>query len=569
MLDDIRFARESFKFASPRSQFHLLSMMLFIAAVNGLFRPAADASVLDAWSIIYTLMLIAGTAATRLDKDRMLANYSLRQLRALISTLVAAGTFCWCLLAFVLRPDAREVQIAGLIAIMTIGVALGAFLIAAYFKHCVASISVPFAALAWQVWHLDQASAPALTATVAVIWATLLVFARMIHDVQIEAIHLSLRNQDMIERLSEETDKASRANASKTRFLAAASHDMRQPLQASAFFLESLKATDPSPPQRALIERIDDAIGGLSEHLGGMLDIAKLEMQSMPVQVSHFPLGELLARLDRQFTDAFAAKGLRLQVAPVDAVLHTDPLLFERMLLNLLTNALRYTDAGEVQVATRVTGDHVLISVSDTGHGIPEDARETVFEAFVQLHNSERDRRKGLGLGLSIVKQISELLAIPIELDSEPGVGSRFTLRVPLGDAAELPDTAPSPTRLLDLAGTRVLLVDDEEAVREALGGVLRGWGCTIDTADGPAALADIVQPDLLITDFRLRDERTGLDVIAALEARFGPLPTLIVTGETAPERIAAAEAAGRIVLHKPVSPLQLRAAIHQALIAD
>jgi CheY-like chemotaxis protein len=245
---------------------------------------------------------------------------------------------------------------------------------------------------------------------------------------------------------------------------------------------------------------------------------------------------------------------------------HSDPALVERILRNLIGNAIRYTSAGSITLRCRAEADEVVIEVADTGIGIPTDQQEHVFEEFVQLGNPERDRTKGLGLGLAIVRRLTDLLDARIVLESAPGHGSTFRLSLKAGDSVAVAEhSAAAETPINALQGAIVAVIDDEADVREAMRSLLEGWGCRVlagEDADAVIAKLDAaaVIPDIVLADYRLRNDRTGVEAIQALRDHFlVDIPAAIVTGDTAPERLAEAQASGHLLLHKPLRPAKLR----------
>jgi CheY-like chemotaxis protein len=274
----------------------------------------------------------------------------------------------------------------------------------------------------------------------------------------------------------------------------------------------------------------------------------------------------MLDELAKQFGALAAEKQLKLRIRPCSAVLYSDPLLVERILVNLISNAIRYTDDGGVLVGCRRRGRMVRISVIDTGRGIPPDQQESVFQEFVQLHNPARDRSKGLGLGLAIVSRLGRLLGHRVELRSRPGRGSTFSIEIPTGDArlvqAALPAAAPAQIP----ADALVLLVDDEPAILRGMAELFDNWNIDLVTAHSAAEaelwLASLGRvPDVIVSDYRLPDDSDGIAVVARLRRGFRrDIPAILVTGDTAPDTILRITHAGFPLLHKPLRPAKLRA---------
>jgi CheY-like chemotaxis protein len=270
-------------------------------------------------------------------------------------------------------------------------------------------------------------------------------------------------------------------------------------------------------------------------------------------------LQPLLNRIENELAPQADTKGLVYRSRETHAAVESDPALVELILRNLVSNAIRYTEHGGVLVTCRARGKKLLLEVWDTGIGIAPSQQQEIFREFHQLGNPERDRNKGLGLGLAIAQGLARALRHELSLASAPGRGSVFRLSLPIAHAAVVSDdleTAYSHAREFDM---RVLVIDDDEAVRAGMAQLLRGWVCACVAVESIAeaqAAARTYRPDIVISDYRLREQRTGAEAIAALRAEFGAdLPALLITGDTAPERLREARASGVPLLHKPVSP--------------
>ncbi|MGH8729081.1 MAG: ATP-binding protein, partial [Burkholderiales bacterium] len=259
-------------------------------------------------------------------------------------------------------------------------------------------------------------------------------FNKMATALQSAQSDLEARIRDATAQLTEKKAEADRANLAKSRFLAAASHDLRQPVHALGLFVAELKAQDLGPEANRLAEMIEAGVLALSDLLDSMLDISKLDAGALPARISHFSIGDILDRMEVEFEPVAREKGLRFKIVPSHATVKSDPVLLERIVLNLVANAVRYTNAGGILIGCRRRGQSLILQVWDTGVGIPENRRDYIFQEFYQLGNPERDRRKGLGLGLAIVERLARLLDHKVELTSTCGVGSIFSLQIPLGE---------------------------------------------------------------------------------------------------------------------------------------
>jgi signal transduction histidine kinase/CheY-like chemotaxis protein len=370
-------------------------------------------------------------------------------------------------------------------------------------------------------------------------------------------------------KVEQRTHQLELANLSKSRFLAAASHDLRQPLHALNLFLAQLHGeTDPVERGR-VVAQIDAAVAAMNELFNALLDISKLDAHALKPSITQFPLDRLLRRIETTFMAAAREKGLRFRVLSSNAWVCSDFILLERILLNLVSNAARYTTKGGVLVGCRRRGSVVTIEVWDSGVGIPADQHRNIFGEFYQL-TSDHERRSGLGLGLAIVDRLCRLLDHPITVDSRFGRGSRFTVSVPLVPPARAGDHPPVAATY-QLARKLVLIIDDDPLVLDAMRGLLQSWGCGVATAASEraalTALAGGCAPDLIISDYRLGDGTTGFELIEHLRAAFGaPVAAFLISGDTAPERLQEASACGYCLLHKPVLPMTLRATISHLL---
>jgi signal transduction histidine kinase len=366
-------------------------------------------------------------------------------------------------------------------------------------------------------------------------------------------------------KVEERTQQLQIANQSKSRFLAVASHDLRQPLHALNLFVAQLRTeTDPNERKR-LAARIDAAVANMNELFNALLDISKLDAGALSASVSEFPLNSVLKRIESVFTAAAREKGLRLRMVPCSAWIRSDAILLERILLNLVSNAIRYTDAGGIVLGCRRAGRDLKIEVCDTGIGIPEDQRRSIFGEFYQIPSLDRTGREGLGLGLAIVERLCTLLKHSVGVASTVGKGSRFYVSVPMAPKrVSFQTTAAAGTARFDsLAGKLIVVIDDDPLVLDSTGGLLRSWGCRVIAAesDQDALAQRASKPDLIISDYRLRNGRTGIDAIARLREAFGSdIPAFLISGDILPERLQDAQKNGYQLLHKPLAPMSLRA---------
>lgn len=367
------------------------------------------------------------------------------------------------------------------------------------------------------------------------------------------------------EELRQAKENADHANRAKSRFLAAASHDLRQPVQSLLLLQTALARRVEGHKAEDLVENMAVALDALHSLLDSLLDISKLDAGVITPQPASFPLQKLLGRLEDEFAPRMAEKGLRFRVVPTRSWVHSDPALLERILRNLLENALKYTKEGGIVLGCRRRQDRLQIQVADTGPGIPEEHFREIFQEFVQVGNAERDRRQGLGLGLAIVRRLAHLLEHPVCVHSRIGRGSLFAVEVPTAaiEAEDSLSLASTPA-LADSQGV-VVVIDDEVLILCGMRALLEDWGWTvIDAPSSEEALRRLDRarcaPDIILADYRLRDGKTGADAIRDIQTVYGNhIPAVVLTGDTGPERIAEAERAGFRILHKPVDTDSLR----------
>jgi signal transduction histidine kinase/CheY-like chemotaxis protein len=381
------------------------------------------------------------------------------------------------------------------------------------------------------------------------------------------------RAQIELERkIAERTQELQLANAAKSRFLAMASHDLRQPLHALGLFVAQLRTPLKSEERTKTIERVDAARKEMVEMFNALLDISRLDAGILTPKITEFPIVRLLQKIETTFDPATREKGLRLLVRRSDAWVRSDAMLLEPILLNLVSNAVRYTLRGGIIVGCRRRGEMLRIEVWDSGPGIPEDQKQNIFGEFFQLPAPERNRYGGLGLGLAIVDRLRVLLNHQIDLASTVGRGSRFAILVPMADecvTSTEPVDSPRPAAFA-VEGKVILVIGDVPIVLEGTGGLLGKWGYSVLTAGSDEAalirLAERQQRlDLIISDYHLASGKTGIRAIEQINAAFGSsIPAILISGDMAPEPLRDAKDRGYILLHKPVDPMRLRAVMHE-----
>lgn len=398
-----------------------------------------------------------------------------------------------------------------------------------------------------------------------------LLLARKIQSGLLESIHLRSRNQLLIQELIRQKElaeaaqtRAEQANMAKTRFFAAASHDLRQPVQALELFSATLENELQEHPSRSLVGNIRAVGREFSDLLSALLDFSKIDAAATQPMVRDFPVADLLQRMADDFVPQALAHGLCCRVVMSSAWVRSDPILLERIVRNFMSNAIKYTKKGKILLGCRHQAGDLRIEVHDTGIGIAAHQQKEIFNEFVQLGNPERDRYKGLGLGLAIVDGLARMLKHPLALRSQAQRGSMFAVTVPLGRPGARPAVEAQVMYGQSLDAS-ALLVDDDQSIRLSATRLLENWGYAVVTAESADEALHLLrstgfQPDVMLVDYRLREGRTGVEAIRLIRDHCGrQVPAAILTGDTDPERLREARESGYPLLHKPLAAGKLR----------
>lgn len=389
------------------------------------------------------------------------------------------------------------------------------------------------------------------------------------NGVFVESRRLMYRNQELARELSAQKEVAERANAAKTRFLASASHDMRQPLQSASLSLHLLGQNLSSDGERRILCHVEEALSAMQEILNGVLDISRLEAGVERVDNKAICLQSTWEKLNHFFASEANERKLKLRFRPSQLWVQSDPHHLLRVLQNLISNALRYTDQGGVLVAARARGNQVWVEIRDTGYGIPADRIQDIFQEFVQLNNPERDRNKGLGLGLAIVDRTIKLLGHELQVHSKQGAGSLFRIVMPRVEVGMMNESSSvnSDGVVGDISGMFVLVVEDHSEIRLALQAVLESWGCLVTQARDVKSACEVMEqtlriPDVMLLDYRLPDGN-GTDLARRLFDILGAQPpTFILTGDVTAPELTIMKNSGLHIMHKPFQTNRLRADI-------
>ncbi len=400
-------------------------------------------------------------------------------------------------------------------------------------------------------------------------------FNSRINKMLMDSLRLRFENESLNKFSQEKYYQAEQANKAKSRFLASASHDLRQPIHAQNLFIGELQCTQQSPHAKKLINNLDTSIKVMSNMFNELLDISKYDAGVVHPILKTFSINTLLNNLSQEFQICANEKQITIRVAPCRLIVKSDPILLARMIRNLISNAIRYTESGHILIGCRRKKNTIRIDVIDTGIGIPENEKTKIFNEHYQIGNSHRDIKQGLGLGLSIALKISTLLSHPLSLHSTIDKGSRFSILVPLGTGIDRINNIDIVTKLIthDVAGLCILFIDDDETIRSGMRGLLMQWGCdVIDASTINEAIEKIENNknktiNFIISDYRLANGVTGIQAIERIQSKLNNnIPSILITGDTAPDRLREATNSGYQLLHKPVPPAKLRTLIGNML---
>ena len=374
--------------------------------------------------------------------------------------------------------------------------------------------------------------------------------------------------------LAQARDKAAAADQSKSRFLRAANHDLRQPLASLKILIYSCLAAESEEDRKQALHAMDVSVSIMEDLLGALLNIGQLDAGKIEPSIATFQISAVLSRLEVQYAHQAREKGLDLRIIPSKLAVVSDRVLLERILANLVANAIRYTDVGRVIVGCRRHGRTLRIIVADTGIGIAPEHHEAIFDEFYRISDTQTRAQHSLGLGLNIARRLSDILGHDLGLASEVGKGTAFHVDVPIGNVWHSSAGEPEISERIggEFAGLCCLVLEDDRILREAFTALLQRWGMTVVTIDDFDNVAQAVsdlscQPDIILTDYRLRGRIQGTDLVGAINDMLEkPCPALVMTAETAPEVIESIKSQGFPLLIKPVSPPSLRILMHNLL---
>ena len=573
-------ARGTFAFNRTSLAGHAIGAII----IEMIFADVAPRAPRLVWGLLFAVVwLVRAWLALRLERSEPTEAADLeRQLRVWQGGVLASGAL-WGAAAWLFSPYGTGLHLLALVLVTYTFCVACVPILAPQYRLFVIFVLLIFVPSIARMALRDTTVSWEVAAVMTVAMAMTMLLGRTYRESFDKVTALKLRTEALAVQLRAEKGvaeaarhEAEIANRAKTQFFTAASHDLRQPLHAMGLFAEALRARTHEPEVAQLVNSINESVDALEGLFSELLDITRIDSGGVEVNPESFEVGEIFRKIRLHFEPSAFEKGLGLRIRGGRHVALADPLLVERIVRNLVSNAIRYTADGTVLVSCRKRGDKLLLQVWDTGPGIGEEERARVFEEFYQVPGVQAvaaEQKKGLGLGLAIVKRLAALMATPIRLASQTGRGSVFTLELPVGKVARVATRAqPGKGPVgITLDGRLIVIVEDEPAVREGLEVLLAGWGASIVSLDSVAAAkawaeaADAAQarPSLVIADYRLEHGTTGVAAIDAVRRRFGSsVPAIVVTGSSMTGHDKEALEHDFHLLIKPVLPNKLRAMI-------
>ncbi|AWL10847.1 Histidine kinase [Saliniradius amylolyticus] len=478
--------------------------------------------------------------------------YQLYHLMIVLFLLLSGTNWGAGVYAFLPAPDATELFVTFFIFIFGITTGLLVALVYSFWGYMVFLLPM-MGATALRVLEFEQ---PLLLTGLGLYSAYLTVTAMRLSKVVTNAISIDAANASLLQQVTEEKIKAEQANAEKSRFLAAASHDLRQPLNAIGLFIQALTQRLSTTQHQDILSPLGQSFSSLKRLLDTLLDLSRLDSGDLELDWRQVTLDSVMLPLLDEFRVKATNKGLSIDYASCDVVVQTDPMVLARILRNLLDNAVKYTQQGGIRILVSRHNDQLRLSVQDTGIGIPCQELDRIFNEYHQIANKRRDAREGVGLGLSIVQKLAHLLGSEVDVESEPGKGSVFSLTLPVVESIIATPEAPriQGSRLF---GVRVLLIDDDPNSLTALSLALEGQQCHVVCAQNDEQALNTLEqqrPDIILCDYRLMDDKTGVELIAQLRQALGePVKAIILTGDTDPMLLERIKAQHLPLLNKPV----------------
>ncbi|MFV1874074.1 MAG: ATP-binding protein [Oleiphilus sp.] len=457
-----------------------------------------------------------------------------------------------------------------------VAAAIGSSVNAGLRPAAITSYLIPiFIFAGFNFWNSDYFAGFLLTALMGSLLASAFSYKGL--NILKKSIDLRFENEELIKELTEQKELERQANLDKSRFISAASHDLRQPLQSTNFMFAALKSKLNTAEQKTFFDKTQNSLDSLNLMIDSLLDISRFDSGTLSIATKKFNVKESLSQEISQHMPEATTKDISIYCKCDESLsICFDPILLRRIISNLIDNAIKHSESQIITIAATATPELLQLTVRDDGIGIPEQHQSEIFKEFYQINNPERDRRKGTGLGLSIISRLIEHLNGEISLESAEGKGTTFKISIPLEKAVADESTSLEikKSEQNNIVNSRIVVIDDDKDVLESLEMLLEDWGvrtiCVSNEAEAMTRIEHLSSPDIdvIIADYRLRNNRTGLEAITAIKAFLGQptVPTLVITGDTEPEVINTIKASGSSLLSKPISAEALQNKLYQSL---
>ncbi|MFV2061114.1 MAG: hybrid sensor histidine kinase/response regulator [Gammaproteobacteria bacterium] len=567
-LDTIRY--ELLKLTFQQIPIFSFSTMIILLGTFFIFLGKVHELTLIIWSSLTFFTLLISSFYIYKARKSTIDSTNFHYWKSRLNTIGLIRGMLWGSIAIIFyKPEQTELQVF-LFVILLVIATLMAFISAAE-KSVFFAVTIPvLAPIAFQFALNGDDLHATFSLSVLFYFIVLLSFYLKSHNTLRETLRHRFEVTELAEQLEIQKNEAEQANKDKSRFLASASHDLRQPIHAQTLLIEELSERNDDVKLSNLIRDIKISTTALHGLFDALLDISKLDSGTVEPLIEIFSLRELLDTIGLEYNSIAKTKQLNLRVMAPDVNIQSDRNLLSRIIHNLVSNALKHTTEGSVLIAARKRGNHIRIEVRDSGIGIPDEEKSEIFKEYYQITTADHNKSQGLGLGLSIVQRLSRLLNHPLELISQYGQGSVFAVTVPVTKTKPLTDTSRLRLKceLKGISDNHVLVIDDDAMIRRSMYSLLSHWGFTVTTAESGNEACELLTPetlapDIIIADYRLKDNETGIQAIKLVNGSLKkPAPALIVTGDTAEYRMKQIKSHGYKVLHKPVAPAKLRSLI-------
>ena len=563
LAEDLQWERHNLFMAEVGSR--MVGSVIVACIVGLMFYSSATANALLTWFSGILFVAINSWVLIRWHYRSDHENRSLSYVRTWhwvnLYLSVIWGIF-WALTPFLFFPDASQIQILSLLLLVVVASSMPSVTMGCYPDIYITFLTPVFFSFSWHLLSVDFGGEILPLIIAPLTWMMLVLFSIVIHRTHMESIILRLEHRNAQELADERT-------AAKTRFIAVASHDLRQPVQAARLYAEAM-LSNPEMRNQETSEKLVRSLSSASHLLDRLLDISKLDAGVLEVNLQTVRVQKVLNEISAVHSIHAMEKGIHLRVQGEQCFVSADKSILIEILDNVIGNAVRYTEQGEITVSAHASGGSVCLTVKDTGLGIPKSKQAIVFEEFVQLESGPETvtGNAGMGLGLPIVKRLCELHAIPFEFESDVGQGTSFRFYLPraLEESADSTDNIT----IKEQAPLRILLIDDEPQITDSLSMTLVAAGHDVEVAHNMQQLQQILItgrfiPQLVLSDDRLPGNLASGDIIEEVNSHLGrPVPAIIMTGNTSPERIQALKTSGYPILFKPVSNTEITSAITQ-----